>query len=189
MKNTQDINQEADFEEFIGDEPNFEAGGGPADGSPEPDKVTDEPVISADPAEDTDWKDKYTRLSAEFDNFRKRTYKEKQDLAAYGSREVILAILPVLDDMDRAVDALEKSDNIDSAREGMKLIRQRLIETLKQQGVCEIVSNDADFDTDLHEAVTRFPSEDKKGKVIDTIQKGYKLRDKVIRFCKVVVGD
>ena len=152
----------------------------------------DEASDTANPAqttEENDWKEKYMRLSAEFDNYRKRTLKEKMDLIATGGEDVIVPILSVLDDFDRAVDATEKSDDILSAREGMKLIRQRLIDTLKQKGVCEIEANGQELDTDLHEAIAKFPSEDQKGKVIDTVQKGYKLKDKVIRFCKVVVGE
>ena len=152
----------------------------------------DEASNTANPAqttEENDWKEKYMRLSAEFDNYRKRTLKEKMDLIATGGEDVIVPILSVLDDFDRAVDATEKSDDILSAREGMKLIRQRLIDTLKQKGVCEIEANGQELDTDLHEAIAKFPSEDQKGKVIDTVQKGYKLKDKVIRFCKVVVGE
>ncbi|MCC8088569.1 MAG: nucleotide exchange factor GrpE [Rikenellaceae bacterium] len=135
------------------------------------------------------WQDKYIRLSAEFDNFRKRILKEKMDLISTGGEDVIKSILPVMDDMDRAEDAVEKSDDIESARTGMKLIRQKLIDVLKTKGVSEIEAMDQDMDTDLFEAVAKFPSEDKKGKIIDVLQKGYKLKDKVIRFAKVVVGE
>ncbi|MCD7963193.1 MAG: nucleotide exchange factor GrpE [Rikenellaceae bacterium] len=144
----------------------------------------------SDLSDDTSvWQDKYIRLSAEFDNFRKRTLKEKMELISSGGEDVIKAILPVMDDMDRAVDAVEKSDDIESARTGMKLIRQKLIDTLKSKGVCEIEALGHDMDTDLYEAVAKFPSEDKKGQIIDVVQKGYKLNDKVIRFSKVVVGE
>jgi molecular chaperone GrpE len=193
MKNEQNTTQDFNDQEFISDEPNFGADERFEGADPTTDKVSDEALADAvNPAaasEETDWKDKYMRLSAEFDNFRKRTLKEKLDLISTGGEDVIVPILSVLDDFDRAVDAMEKSDDISSAREGMKLIRQRLVDTLKQKGVCEIASNGEPFDTDLHEAVTKFPSEDQKGKVIDTVQKGYKMKDKVIRFCKVVVGE
>ncbi len=102
---------------------------------------------------------------------------------------VIRSILSVLDDFDRAIEAMDKSDDIESARQGMHLIHKKLVDTLKQKGVAEIEAVGTDFDTDLHEAVTRFPAEGQKGKVIDTVQKGYKLKDKVIRFAKVVVGE
>ncbi len=193
MKKEQETNQTFEDQEFISDQPNFEADERFEGPDRETDKVTDGELADAvNPAavsEETDWKDKYMRLSAEFDNFRKRTLKEKMELLTMGGEDVVVSILSVLDDFDRAVDAMDKSDDIGSAREGMKLIRQRLVDTLKQKGVCEIASNGEDFDTDLHEAVTRFPSEDQKGKVIDTVQKGYKMKDKVIRFCKVVVGE
>ena len=139
--------------------------------------------------ESQDWKDKYMRLSAEFDNYRKRTLKEKMDLISTGGEDVIMVILPVLDDMDRAIDAMDKSDDIESARKGMHLIQQKMVDALRQKGVCEIIANGETLDTDLHEAVAKFPSEDQKGRIVDTVQKGYKLKDKVIRFCKVVVGE
>ncbi|MDR0955073.1 MAG: nucleotide exchange factor GrpE [Rikenellaceae bacterium] len=193
MKQERDTMENTGAEEFTGTQPNFEADtqfegdGGAAD------KVSDkelaDAVNPAQVADEPDWKDKYARLSAEFDNYRKRTLKEKMELITTGGEEVIKAILPVLDDMDRAVEAIDRSDDIDSARKGMHLIYQKLIDTLKQRGVSEIVSTGEAFDTDLHEAITRFPSEDQKGKVIDTVQKGYKLKDKVIRFSKVVVGE
>ena len=193
MKNEMDTNQGFEAEEFVGVEPNFEAEEQFEGGDEEADKVSDEAlddaVNPAQVAEESDWKDKYMRLSAEFDNYRKRTLKEKMDLITTGGEDVIVPILSVLDDFDRAVDALEKSDDIESARSGMKLIRQRLIDTLKQKGVSEIEANGQELDTDLHEAVAKFPSEDQKGKIIDTVQKGYKMKDKVIRFCKVVVGE
>lgn len=136
-----------------------------------------------------DWQDKYIRLSAEFDNYRKRTLKEKIDIIATGGEDVIKCILPILDDFDRAVDAVTKSDDIESARTGMNLIRQKLLDTMTQKGLSEIEAVGKDMDTDLFEAVANFPSEDQKGKIIDVVQKGYKLKDKVIRFSKVVVGE
>jgi molecular chaperone GrpE len=189
MKNEKDMPEAIEAEEFIESEPNAKADERFEGDSKEADKMSDSPVNPSASAEETDWKDKYMRLSAEFDNFRKRTLKEKMDLLAFGGEDVIVAILPVLDDFERAIEAMDRSDNIESARQGMHLIHQKLVDTLQKKGVACIESNGADFDTDLHEAVTKFPSEDQKGKVIDTVQKGYKLKDKVIRFCKVVVGE
>ena len=193
MKNEKDMRENPEAQEFVDVEPNFEATE-QFEGTDEAadnvsEAVLDDTVNPAEVSDQADWKDKYARLSAEFDNYRKRTLKEKMDLIATGGEDVIVPILGVLDDFDRAVDAMEKSDNIESAREGMKLIRQRLIDTLKSKGVCEIKANGQELDTDLHEAVAKFPSEEQKGKIIDTVQKGYKLKDKVIRFCKVVVGE
>lgn len=136
-----------------------------------------------------EWQDKYIRLSAEFDNYRKRTLKEKMELISTGCEDVIKPILGVLDDMERAIIATDKSDDIESARQGMRLIQQKLIDVLRQKGVSEIEAVGQELDTDVHEAVAKFPSEDQKGKIIDVVQKGYKLKDKVVRFSKVVVGE
>ena len=140
--------------------------------------------------EQIDWKDQYIRLQAEFDNFRKRTIREKMDLIQSGGSDVLKAILPILDDMQRATAASEKSDDIAALREGERLVVQKFIDTLRQKKVVEIEALDAPFDENLHEAVARFAAgEDKKGKVIDVIERGYMLGDKVLRFAKVVVGE
>ena len=134
--------------------------------------------------------DKHLRLQAEFDNFRKRTAKEKLDLMATASENVIKDILPVLDDFERALQNMEKNGN-ESDIQGVTLIYNKLKDTLKKKGLEEIEAMDADFNTDEHEALTMIPApeEDKKGKVLDVIQKGYKLNGKVIRFARVVVGN
>lgn len=136
-------------------------------------------------------KDKYLRLVAEYDNFRKRTAREKIDLRDSVKASVILDFIPVVDDMDRAMIHLAEVKDIEATVEGIKLIHQKFSDFLKTNGVEEIEAKDKEFDTDLHEAITRFPveEEDKKGKVIDVVQKGYKINDKVIRFSKVVVGE
>jgi len=135
-------------------------------------------------------KDKYLRLVAEYDNFRKRTAKEKIELRDYIKSDVLLGFLPVVDDMDRAMQHLGEVKDLESTIEGIRLINQKFAEYLKSQGLEEIPAKDLEFDTDFHEAVTKFPAdEDKKGKVIDVVQKGYKINDKVIRFSKVVVGE
>jgi molecular chaperone GrpE len=140
--------------------------------------------------EQIDWKDQYIRLQAEFDNFRKRTIREKMDLIQSGGSDVLKAILPILDDMQRAIAAYEKSDDIAALREGERLVVQKFIDTLRQKKVVEIEALDAPFDENLHEAVARFAAgEDKRGKVIDVIERGYMLGDKVLRFAKVVVGE
>ena len=140
--------------------------------------------------EQIDWKDQYIRLQAEFDNFRKRTIREKMDLIQSGGSDILKAILPILDDMQRATAASEKSDDINALREGERLVVQKFIDTLRQKKVVEIEALDAPFDENLHEAVARFAAgEDKKGKVIVVIERGYMLGDKVLRFAKVVVGE
>ena len=127
---------------------------------------------------------------AEFDNYRKRTLKERAELILNGGEKVITAILPIIDDMERAIENGAKTDDPEVLREGMVLIHQKFTKTLESQGVSAIETEDADFDTDVHEAVAMVPGmgDDKKGKVIDCLQKGYKLNDKVIRHAKVAVG-
>ena len=127
---------------------------------------------------------------AEFENYRKRTLKERAELILNGGEKVISAILPIMDDMERAIENGAKTDDPEVLREGMTLIHQKFMKTLESQGVTKIDTKDADFDTDVHEAVSMVPGmgEDKKGKVIDCLQEGYKLNDKVIRHAKVAVG-
>ena len=155
------------------------------------DKSTEtDTVAEKSPEEQIDWKDQYIRLQAEFDNFRKRTLREKMELIENGGRDVLKAILPILDDMQRATAASEKSDDINALREGEKLVVQKFIDTLRQNKVVEIEALDAQFDENLHEAVARFAAgEDKSGKVIDVVERGYMLGDKVLRYAKVVVGE
>lgn len=141
-------------------------------------------------AEAAVWKDKYVRLQAEFDNYRKRTLREKMDLVQTGGQEVLKAMLPVRDDVQRAVAAMSGSDDIEALRKGVELIAQKFTETLRQKNVVEIEAKGAAFDADLHEAVAKFAAgEENRGKVIDVIQTGYMLGDKVLRFAKVVVGE
>lgn len=128
--------------------------------------------------------------TAEFDNYRKRTLKEKAELILNGGEKAVGAILPVIDDMERAIENGEKTDDPAVLREGMKLIYQKFMKALEGLGVKKIDTDNADFDTDLHEAVAMVPGmgDDKKGKVIDCLQTGYQLNDKVIRHAKVAVG-
>ena len=137
-----------------------------------------------------DLKDKYLRSVAEFDNYRKRTLKERAELILNGGEKVITTLLPVLDDMERALASGEKTDDPAVLREGMELIYHKLVKVLEGHGVTKIETENADFDTDIHEAVAMVPGmgDDKKGKVIDCLTPGYKLNDKVIRHAKVAVG-
>jgi len=136
------------------------------------------------------YKDKYLRSVAEFDNYRKRTLKEKTELLLNGSTKAVQAMLPVVDDMERALANAEKTDDVKVLKEGMELIFQKLNKALEGLGVKKIETKDADFDTDYHEAVAMVPGmgDDKKGKVLDCVQTGYTLNDKVIRHAKVAVG-
>lgn len=135
-------------------------------------------------------KDQLLRTIAEFDNYKKRTLKEKADLILNGGAKTVTAILPILDDMERAVKSASKAEDIVKLEEGWELIYKKFIKVLASLGVKEIETKDADFDTDYHEAVAMVPGmgDDKKGKVIDCVQTGYTMNDKVIRHAKVAVG-
>ena len=135
-------------------------------------------------------KDKYLRLSAEFDNYRKRTMKEKAELIKNGGEKTISAILPILDDMERALQNAQKSEDIQAVCEGIELISQKFQKVLAQEGLEKMEPVGEAFDTDFHEAIALVPapSEEQKGKVLDCVQTGYKLNDKVIRHAKVVVA-
>lgn len=134
--------------------------------------------------------DKYIRLFSEFDNFRKRTAKEKLDLMASAGGDIIKELLPVLDDFERAILNNEKLDDMDSIKEGFKLIHNKLAHNLTNKGLKPMDSMNEEFDVNKHEALTQIPapSEDLVGKVVDVVEKGYLLNDKVLRFAKVVVG-
>ena len=135
--------------------------------------------------------DKYIRLSAEFDNYRKRTLREKMELSKYAGENLLLKIIPLMDDFDRALKHMETATDCAAMKNGIDLIYDKFSEFLKQNGIKEIESLNSDFNVDLHEAVAKVPveEEDKKGKVVEVVQKGYYLQDKVIRFSKVVVGE
>lgn len=135
-------------------------------------------------------RDKYLRSVAEFDNYRKRTLKEKAELILNGAEKTVLAILPVLDDMERAIENGAKTDDAFVLKEGMELIHQKFGKILEGIGVKKIDTADADFTTDYHEAIAMVPGmgDDKKGKVLDCVQTGYTLNEKVIRHAKVAVG-
>jgi molecular chaperone GrpE len=138
-----------------------------------------------------DMKDKHIRLQAEFDNYRKRTLKERMELLKTAGESVLIGILPVIDDFDRAVQTLDSVEEESPIKDGVNLIYNKFQDFLKQNGVKEIEAKEQTFDTDLHEAITTFPAptEELKGKIIDVVQKGYYLNDKVIRHAKVVIGE
>ena len=132
----------------------------------------------------------YLLLMAEFDNFRRRTLKEKQDLIKTASEKAMLQLLPVVDDFERALNAMSQSGDVDALAEGVNLIYTKMVKYLEQQGVKPIESTGKDFDPDLFDAITTFPAPDEsmRGKVVDTTTKGYMINDKVLRHAKVVVG-
>ena len=206
------MDKEKVYNEAVGGDEGFAAGDGypSCDGEPCA-NVTDESSADADTmagdrntpkaaseelpsrdweAEIAEWQDKYLRLQAEFDNFRKRTLREKMELVQSGSAECVKNFLPLMDDLQRALEAIEKSNDLEALREGVKLIAQKFRETLKKQNVKEIGAVGLELDTDHHEAVARFDAgKEKKGKIVDVVQPGYKMGDKVLRFAKVVVGE
>lgn len=209
MKTDKDMTNEKVKDQEVNKDTEFnEADGSPScEGTPCANVADDEQQATATMAEDEAeqseeaaepsaeeiiavWRDKYMRLQAEFDNYRKRTLREKMDLVASGGSDVIKSMLSVLDDMYRAVAASEKSEDIAALREGEKLVLQKFEEALRQKNVTEIEALDKEFDPDFHEAVARFAAGDeKKGKVIDVVQRGYMLGEKVLRYAKVVVGE
>jgi len=151
---------------------------------------TPEDKIAALQAELEKSQKEYLFLMAEFDNYRKRTVKEKAELIKNGGEKAMLGLLPVIDDFERAIDAIDKSSDVDSLKEGVDLIYNKFMKYLESQQVKPMESTGTDFDADIYEAVTTFPAPDEsmKGKVIDTVQKGYTINEKVLRHAKVVVG-
>ena len=152
------------------------------------DKVVEE--VRAVEEKLAEMQDRYLRLSAEFDNYRKRTLREKMDLSKFATEDLLLQILPLMDDFERALQHMDSATDPGAMRNGIDLIYLKFCEFLKQNGVREIESLNSNFNVDLHEAVAKTPvAEEDKGKVVDVVLKGYYLQDKVIRFAKVVVGE
>ena len=148
------------------------------------------PTVEELEARIAELEDAKLRQMAEFDNYRRRTNKEKLELIETAGEKIFTEMLPLIDDFERAVTAMEQSDDINAVREGIRLIQQKFLSFLDKHDVHPIETEGVDFSTDEHEAITTFAAgEDKKGKIIDCTQKGYKLGDKVIRFAKVVVGE
>ena len=161
----------------------------PESQSGETDKIADEIAQLSQKCEELN--DKNLRLMAEFDNFRKRTLREKSDLIKTAGEKVFVNILPLIDDFERAMQAMDSTEDVLAVKEGVDLIYAKFINFLNANGVKAIATENEPFDVDVHEAVTMFPapSEELKGKIIDCMSKGYMLNDKVIRFAKVVVGE
>jgi molecular chaperone GrpE len=139
----------------------------------------------------TDLQDKYMRMMAEFDNFRKRTLKERMELLKSAGEDILINLLPVVDDFERGLQAMERTNDVEALKSGVSLIYNKFREFLNQRGIKEIEAANQDFNVDLHEAITKIPAPDEsqKGKVVDIVQKGYVMNEKVIRFAKVVVGE
>lgn len=174
-----DLNQDTNKDEA--NEPQEQPQATEEDNSTEEEKITQQLEVL---------KDKYLRTVAEFDNFKRRTLKEKTELILNGGEKAITAILPIIDDMERAIENAHKQECVDAVEEGWELIYKKLLSTLEGMGVKKIEVENKDFDVDFHEAVAMVPGmgDDKKGKIIDCVQTGYTLNDKVIRHAKVAVG-
>ena len=199
-KDNENINEE--IQEEVKDTPETELEVEETEKSQETEEGTKDPEEKADTAEEekdplevaqakiAELNDALLRKMAEFENYRKRTVKEKAELILNGGEKTVTKILPVIDDMERAIENGKKTNDVEALREGMDLIYKKFIKTLEGMGVKRIETEGQDFDTDYHEAIAMVPGmgDDKKGKVIDCVQTGYTMNDKVIRFAKVAVG-
>lgn len=138
-----------------------------------------------------DSKDRYLRIYSEFENFRRRTAKEKLELINSAGKEVITDLLPVIDDMDRAIATFDSANDVEALKEGFNLVHNKLVNILTQKGLQPMNAKETEFNVDMHEAITKIPapSPDLKGKVVDVVEKGYYINDKVVRFAKVVIGE
>jgi len=177
-ENTQDENVNAESQEAAAEEAKVE------------EQTVDAEEVNPWEQKFNEMNDKYLRLYSEFENFRKRTAKERIELISSAGGGVIKSVLPVIDDFDRAIKANSESEDKVALKEGFELIRQKMIHILTQEGLKPMDAVNTVFDTDLHEAITQIPapSEDMKGKVVDVVEKGYYLNEKVLRFAKVVIG-
>ena len=168
------------------------------EGAQQPGEEVEEETAAEEPPKEpaveeklAELQDRYLRLSAEYDNFRKRTLREKIDLQKSANEVLLSALLPVADDFDRALQSVAEAKDIEAVKEGLTLISGKFKGFLQQQGVKEIEAEKKEFNTDLHEAITKIPAPSKKlkGKVVDVVQKGYFLNDRVLRYAKVVIGE
>ena len=194
MKNEVEEAAEKSVEELTPEDEQSAAGESQPEAEEPEKELTPEEKLQAEveklQAEQEEMKDKYLRLSAEFDNYRKRTMKEKAELILNGGEKAFKAILPVIDDMERALATMEKATDVDAVKEGVDLIYNKFIQILGQNGVHAIDTKEKELDTDFHDAIAIIdaPSEELKGKILDCVETGYTLNDKVIRHAKVVVG-
>ena len=194
MKNVEEETAEKNMEQPAAEEEQLVEGEAQQKAEEPEKELTPEEKLQAEveklQAEQEEMKDKYLRLSAEFDNDRKRTMKEKAELILNGGEKAFKAILPVIDDMERALATMQKATDVDAVKEGVDLIYNKFIQILGQNGVHAIDTKEKELDTDFHDAIAIIdaPSEELKGKILDCVETGYTLNDKVIRHAKVVVG-
>jgi molecular chaperone GrpE len=156
--------------------------------APQPEAEAAQPAPAAD---NTDWKDKYLRLAAEYDNFRKRTQREKLDLFADGKNRALLALIPSVDNLMRAITAAQTADSVEKVREGLELVLRKLVKDLEKEGVTMMDAKGQAFDSEFHEAITSMPApdDDHKGKVLEVIENGYLIHDVVLKHAKVIIGE
>ena len=187
MSNKEDIKEEELNNEVSKEQETVGASEENNDAAEEVVELSVEEQLTKDLAEQ---KDKFLRLYSEFENFRKRTAKEKIELIGTANESLILSIIPVIDDFDRAQQSFEEATDVKAIQEGVTLIKDKFIKSLESKGLTAIDTEKAAFDVELHEAITQIPapSKDMVGKVVDCVEKGYKLGDKVIRYAKVVIG-
>ena len=194
MKNVEEETAEKNMEQPAAEEEQPVEGEAQQEAEEPEKELTPEEKLQAEveklQAEQEEMKHKYLRLSAEFDNYRKRTMKEKAELILNGGEKAFKAILPVIDDMERALATMQKATDVDAVKEGVDLIYNKFIQILGQNGVHAIDTKEKELDTDFHDAIAIIdaPSEELKGKILDCVETGYTLNDKVIRHAKVVVG-
>ena len=194
MKNVEEETAEKNMEQPAAEEEQPVEGEAQQEAEEPEKELTPEEKLQAEveklQAEQEEMKDKYLRLSAEFDNYRKRTMKEKAELILNGGEKAFKAILPVIDDMERALATMQKATDVDAVKEGVDLIYNKFIQILGQNGVHAIDTKEKELDTDFHDAIAIIdaPSEELKGKILDCVETGYTLNDKVIRHAKVMVG-
>ena len=194
MKNVEEETAEKNMEQPAAEEEQPVEGEAQQEAEEPEKELTPEEKLQAEveklQAEQEEMKDKYLRLSAEFDNYRKRTMKEKAELILNGGEKAFKAILPVIDDMERALATMQKATDVEAVKEGVDLIYNKFIQILGQNGVQAIDTKEKELDTDYHDAIAIIdaPTEELKGKILDCVETGYTLNDKVIRHAKVVVG-
>jgi molecular chaperone GrpE len=142
------------------------------------------------PETNIDWKDRYTRLAADFDNFKKRTNREREEIHRFANEQLLRAILPIFDDFNRTLKATETASDVVAIREGVELVSRRLMSSLEKQGIRRIETQNQPFDSNLHEAIASMPgSEDQKGQILEEVEQGFLYHDKVIRFSKVIIAE
>jgi molecular chaperone GrpE len=160
----------------------------PLEDIPKAEPAPEAPMLISDT--NIDWKDRYTRLAADFDNFKKRTNREREEIHRFANEQLLKAILPIFDDFSRTLKATETASDVTTIREGVELVSRRLMSSLEKQGIRRIETRNQPFDSNLHEAIASMPgSEEQKGQILEEVEQGFLYHDKVIRFSKVIIAE